>query len=366
MSVFDSRLDFLRQKMTDKNIEVTMVTSPVNIYYLTGFYSDPHERFMALVIDNRNDSNLLFVPALEVNAAEEASHIRPIITVSDSEDPYTILQNKLGEEVVSFGVEKKSVNLFQYDRLAECFPRAEFIDIEQWIMSQRLKKTPDDIKIVMRAIEIIEEVLHRGMKKFAPGMTELALTAELEYEMKVLGADRPAFSTTVLSGTRSALPHGSPGQRQIEHGDFLLIDMGVFMKGYCSDITRTFLVGEGTEQQVNIYETVLEANRKAIAAAKTGAAIGEVDRAARSHIEACGYGRFFTHRVGHGLGLEVHEAPSIHSDNDLTIEPGLLFTIEPGIYIPDIGGVRIEDDVYIGDDGQVEVLTSYPKDLQRL
>lgn len=365
-SLYKTRLDFLRQKMTDEHVSVAMVTSPVNIYYLTGFYSDPHERFMALVIDNQNDSLALYVPALEINAAEAASHIRPIIAISDSENPYAMLQEKLGSHTCSFGVEKKSVTLFQGDRLADRFPNAEFIDIEDWIMSQRLKKTPDDIVRVRHAVDMIEDVLRRGIEKFHPGMTELELTAELEYQMKVLGAERLAFATTVLSGKRSALPHGSPGPRKIERGDFLLIDMGVFIDGYCSDMTRTFIIGEGTDKQVDIYNTVLEANRKAIAAVKTGIPLGDVDRAARHHIEASGYGAYFTHRVGHGLGLEAHEAPSIHGGNTSPIEPGLLFTIEPGIYIPEIGGVRIEDDVYIGPDGGVEVLTTFPKELQRL
>lgn len=364
--VYESRLDVLRKKMDDACLDVAMITSPVNIYYLTGFYSDPHERFMALVIDKRSDRRSLFVPSLDVNAAEETAHVRPIIAVSDSEDPYEKLRREIGSDVNAFGVEKQNVSLAQYENLANQFPVAAFIDVEAWIMAGRLKKTPADIAHVRRAVHVIEEVLHRGIDKFVPGVTELELTAELEYQMKVLGADRPAFSTTVLSGKRSALPHGSPGKRKIEHGDFLLIDTGVFVDGFCSDITRTFIIGEGTENQVRIYEAVLEANRRAINAVKTGVPIGDIDRAARDHIEACGYGQYFNHRVGHGLGLEIHEAPSIHEENDLIIEPGLLFTIEPGIYIPEFGGVRIEDDVYVGADGQVEVLTSFPKELRIL
>ncbi|AQS54640.1 M24 family metallopeptidase [Novibacillus thermophilus] len=360
---YQSRLKSLRHKMAEDNVDVAMITSPVNVYYFTGFYTDPHERFLALVIDNRGDQISLFVPELEERAAKDVVDTCTLISVPDGENPYTLLQQTIRPGVRAFGIEKKNVSLFQYEQLAERFPQAAFTDVEAWITSQRMIKTADEIARVQRAVDVIEDVLRRGIEAFSPGMTELELTAELEYHMKVLGAERPAFSTTVLSGQRSSLPHGTPGERKIERGDFLLIDMGVFVDGYCSDITRTFVVGEGTEKQTDMYDTVLKANREAIAAVKSGTPIGNADRAARDYIAARGYGPFFTHRVGHGFGLEAHEAPSLHSDNDLVVTPGLLLTIEPGIYIPEIGGVRIEDDVYVGADGQVQVLTSYPKEL---
>jgi len=345
---------------------VALVTSPTNIYYYTGFLSDPHERFFALLIDNREEKIALFVPALDLDAAKAVSHVRSMIPVEDSQNPYELLEQEIGSAPASFGLEKKAFHLFQYEQLHERFPQAHYLEIDSFIEAERLIKTDDDIRGVQRAVEAIEEVLRRGSEKVAAGMTELELTAELEYQMRALGTDGPAFSTIVLSGERAALPHGMPGTKKIENGDFVLIDMGVIIDGYCSDITRTFLIGEGTEQQMEMYETVLQAVQKAIDAVKVGDPIGSVDRAARKHIEDRGYGQYFNNRVGHGLGLEVHEAPSVHGENQLKICPGLLFTIEPGIYIPGVTGVRIEDDVYVNKDGQVEILTSYPKQLQRL
>lgn len=342
-----------------------MVTSPANIFYLTGFLSNPYERFMGLVVDCRKDQFSLFIPALDFDEAKKMSYVRSNVPIDDSENPYEKLADKIGLSPHFFGVEKNLLTLFQYEQLKQYFPQARFKDIEGFITLERLKKSSEEIRIIHQAVEMVENVLERGIKNFKVGMTELELTAELEYQMRVLGADGPA-STIVLSGDRSAFPHGRSRTREIVQGDLLLIDTGVFINGYCSDITRTFLIGEGTEEQVKIYETVLKANQEAIDAVKIGDPIGKIDQAARDHIEESGYGNYFTTRVGHGIGLEIHEAPSIHKNNDMRIQPGFVFTIEPGIYIPEIGGVRIEDDVYVTEDGEVEVLTRYPKDLVKL
>ncbi|MEC0301165.1 M24 family metallopeptidase [Peribacillus castrilensis] len=162
-------------------------------------------------------------------------------------------------------------------------------------------------------------------------MTELDLTAEFEYLMRKFDADGPSFSTTVLSGDKSSLPQGSPDRKIINKGDFLLIDMGVIIDGYCSDITRTFVVGEETAKQREIYETVLQLTRSGVNTVKSGIRIGDIDIAARNVIKEAGYGQYFNNRIGHGLGIDVHEEPSIHENNNMITESGLLFTIEPGI-----------------------------------
>jgi Xaa-Pro dipeptidase len=363
---YASRFERLKQHMIDHSLELVMVTSPTNVYYLTGFHSDPYERFMALVIDLKNNLTTLYVPELDAELAQAQSGLQSIIPVSDMDNPYEMLRENIGDQVLSLGVEKQIMSLFQSERLAEIFPKAKFADIESFILSLRLHKSPEDIRIIRRAIELGEKVVQHGVENARPGMTEAELAAELEYQMKIMGAERPAFPALVLSGPRTALPHGMPGQRKMERGDFLIFDLGLFVDGYCSDITRTFILGDGTDEQKRIHETVLQANRKAIDAVKVGNPIGFVDRAAREHITSQGYGSYFTHRVGHGLGLDVHESPSIHSKNELLMQPGMVFTIEPGIYIPGVGGVRIEDNIYIAEDGTVEVLTNYPKELRLL
>ena len=361
---YQQRLTKLQNELIDKHVDVAMITTPANVFYYTGFNSEPHERFMALVADNRTKKFILFVPALDAEAAAEASIVSNIIPISDEEDPFAVLQEKLGKDISHLGIEMKTVSVFQYNQLQTIFPKTAYNDIQPFINLQRLKKSPAEVKYVKKAIDIIEKVMAEGIKKVKVGMTEADFTAELEFLMRKFGADGPSFSTIALAGEKAALPHGTPGDRVIQKGDFLLIDMGVIKDGYCSDITRTFIVGEASEKQKEIYDIVLQSTNAGIDAIKAGVPVKTFDIAARNVIKEKGYDEYFNNRVGHGLGIEVHEEPSIHENNEQIAEAGLMFTIEPGIYIPDWGGVRIEDDVYINEQGEVEVLTTFPKELQ--
>ncbi|WP_047986400.1 M24 family metallopeptidase [Ornithinibacillus californiensis] len=364
---YQNRITTLKNNLNEKGFDVAMITSPANVFYYTGFHSDPHERFMALVIDNRIDDFLLFVPALDKEIAEDESFVKNIISISDEQDPFAILQAKLGENITRFGLEWKVVSMFQHNLLSSIFPNATYGDIQPIIHSQRLNKSRSEIVYLQEAVDIIEKVLAEGIKKVRIGMTEAELVAELEYLMKKFGAAGPSFSTIVLSGEKSALPHGMPGQRHFKQGDFLLIDFGVITSnGYCSDTTRTFIIGEASEKQKEIYDIVLQSNQAGINAVKAGVPLKTFDIAARNVIQQSGYGDYFNNRVGHGLGIEVHEEPSVHQNNEQLADKGLLFTIEPGIYIPNYGGVRIEDEVYINENGGAEVLTSFPRELQLL
>lgn len=367
MSIYTERMKQLLSYLENEKLEAAMITSPTNIYYLTGFYADPHERFMALFLNARDGLVQLFVPSLDLESAtSKAQGVDGITPISDTDNPNQIVKGKLGGVLKQLGVEKKLLSLFHAENLKDIYPDIQFLDVEEYITAMRLVKSKEDIQIVRKAIEVVEKVLQHGVSKVAPGVTELEITAELEYQMKVLGADRPAFSTIVLSGAQSALPHGRPSQKKIRSGELLLFDLGVFVDGYCSDITRTFVIGEATEEQRKMYEAVRLGNEKGIQAVEAGKPIGLVDQAARAHIESEGLGEYFIHRVGHGLGLDIHEAPSIHSKNEMLMQPGFLFTIEPGVYIPGVGGVRIEDDIYIGEDGKAVVLTTFPKELREL
>src|SRR5699024_1092633 len=165
------------------------------------------------------------------------------------------------------------------------------------------------------------------------------------------GVEGMSFSTMALSGTKTASPHGTPGKKSIKKGDLVLFDLGVIHGGYCSDTTRTVAFQSITEEQKNIYETVLKAEQLAIDASKIGVSVGSIDLAARNHIDEMGYGKYFTHRIGHGLGIETHEYPSMHSQNKLKLDKGMCYTIEPGVYVPNTGGVRIEDMIFMTENG---------------
>lgn len=364
MSIYETRLSQIRDWMQDHNVSVTLVTSPPNVLYLTGFDCHPHERFMALCLQADGGSTL-FVPTLEKDEAE-ASGFPHIVTVSDTDNPMDKLREVVGSNHAGLlSIEKQHLTVARFEQLQTVFGQIETKAAEDLLLGMRLRKDQAEVAIMKEAAAIADRCVEVAVGAVAVGKTEAELVSLIESTAKELGAEGMSFSTIVLAGEKSALPHGSPGNRKITEGDFVLFDLGVVFKGYCSDITRTVVVGEPTAKQREIYEAVLAANLAGIEATKPGAAAKTVDRAARAVITERGYGEYFTHRVGHGLGIEVHEFPSMHGENDQEMVPGMVFTIEPGIYVPEVGGVRIEDDVLVTDDG-VEILTQYPKELQVL
>lgn len=356
----NERIRNLYAYMDQLQLDVIIITLPKHVYYLTGFSSEPHERILGLIL-SKGDEPFLLVPALDLEAAKEACPNMRIYTHTDTENAYEVLKRCLGRAVHRLGVEKSHLTVNRYEALSDALGPKQYVDVEAPLREMRAIKSPDEIARLKNAARLVEEVLRKGLKHVAPGVMEQDIAAELEYTMKKAGVS-PAFATTVLSGEKSALPHGATGNRKIRSGDLLLFDMGVAADGYLSDITRTFAVENVDAKLKEIYETVLEANEQAIASVRPGAVLADVDRAARQRIEQQGYGAYFTHRVGHGLGIEVHEYPSVHGDNQDVLRAGMVITIEPGIYLPGIGGVRIEDDVLVTPTG-VELLTMFPKHL---
>lgn len=355
-------LTSLEQQMTEEGLDALLVTDPKHVYYLTGFASDPHERFLGLLL-KRGEEPTLIVPALDAEAAQAASSVTKILTHSDTDNPYNLIKEFFGgSKLATLGLEKEHFTVARFELLTSAVPAQQFKDIGPLLRSMRAKKTPDEIQRLKHAVELIEEALRRVLTHVKSGVTEIDLVAELEYLMKKVGAAGPSFDTMVLSGSNTALPHGVPGNRIIVPGDFLMFDIGVYADGYASDITRTFAIESVDDKLVTIYNTVLAANEAGIAAANPGAPYGSVDKAARDVIEEAGFGEYFLHRVGHGLGMDVHEYPSLHGQNDDIIEIGNVFTVEPGIYVPGLAGVRIEDDLIITAEG-AETLTTFPKEL---
>lgn len=366
MNIYETRRQALIKGLQAKAVGQAFIFAPANVFYYTGFLSEPHERFMALYVNAKTGDEHLFVPALDFDAAKQAADMAQIHPISDNEVPFEIVKAKLGEMSGTLGIESKVLNYYNYQQFAKTFPKIDFADILDIISAQRMKKTREEIDQIMVPIQLIEKVLAEGIKKVERGMTEIELTAELEFLMRKFGADGPSFSTIVLSGEKAALPHGVPGTKKIVNGELLLIDFGVIKDGYCSDITRTFAVGDVPQHHKDLYNIVLEANNTGIQTAQAGVPLKEIDIKSRAVIEVAGYGKYYNNRVGHGLGIEVHEEPSVHGANEMLTKEGMVFTIEPGIYIPGETGIRIEDNVFINEKGEAEVLTSFPKDLQTL
>ncbi|CAM3445062.1 aminopeptidase P family protein [Brevibacillus invocatus] len=359
--MFTARIQKLHTFLLEQELDAVLITSPKHVYYLTGFFTDPHERFLGLVIPAQGEPSLI-VPALDREAAVAASIVQSIYTHTDIQNPYEVLKQTLPADTKALGLEKSHMTLERFEAMSEVVAASRFVDVEQPLREMRLIKSEDEIARMKHAIQLVEDALREGLKKVKPGVTEMEILAELEFQMKRLGAEGPSFSTMVLAGEKSALPHGKPGNRAVQEGELLLFDLGVEVNGYVSDITRTFAVGEINDQLREIYETVWAANEAAIAEIRPGVTFAHLDKTARGVIEAKGYGEYFMHRLGHGLGMDVHEYPSVHSENQEVLRAGMVFTIEPGIYVPGVGGVRIEDNVLVTETG-VEVLTQFPKQL---
>ena len=231
------------------------------------------------------------------------------------------------------------------------------------LIGQRSVKDRNEITAIRQAIAIQQKAYRRALKQVTAGMTEQQVVAVLEYEMRNLGADGPSFATVVAAGANSSLPHAIPGSDKVKRGGIVLIDWGARYRGYCSDMTRVIAVGRMPAKIKAIYEVVLDAQEAGINAVKPGASLSDVDAAARRVIERAGYGREFRHSLGHGVGLDIHEEPVLSKSVKGALVPGHVITIEPGVYVPGLGGVRIEDDVLVTARGR-DVLTDLPKSLK--
>lgn len=357
----NERIGKLHALLEAEQLDVVFITLPKLVYYFTGFYTDPHERFLALVCP-RGEEPFLVVPELDREKAAQSSGVTRIVSHLDTDNPYEVLKRHLNGSICRIGIQEEHLNVSRYKALLEVTGAKEAVHVEQKLAQIRVIKSSAEVAVIKRAVHCIEEALRTTLPFVKPGVTEMEIVAELEYRMKRLGAEGPSFDTMVLAGAKSGLPHGVPGTDVVREGELLLFDAGVFVDGYASDLTRTFAVGDVGDKCREIYDIVLQANQSMIEAVRPGVTFGSLDHAARSVIEGKGYGEYFITRAGHGFGLEIHEYPSIHGKNTDLLRPGMVITAEPGIYIAGLGGVRIEDDVLVTEAG-AEVLTAFPKEL---
>ncbi|EKN65090.1 X-Pro dipeptidase [Neobacillus bataviensis LMG 21833] len=361
----NQRLLKLQTWMKENGIEVSFLTSTENVFYLSGYYTDPHERLLALAVFQEEEP-FLVCPAMEVPDAKRSSWGHDIIGYSDIENPWEMILttiNKRINGVSKVAIEKEHMNVERYEHLTQLFPKASFVSAEEKLRLLRMIKDAKELKTIEEACALADYAVEFGASEIKEGKTELEVLNALEYALKQKGVTEMSFSTMVLTGANAASPHGNPGETKIRKGDLVLFDLGVVVDRYCSDITRTVAYGDINDKQKEIYDTVLKAQLAAIEASKPGVTAAEVDLTARRIIAETGYGDYFPHRLGHGLGIGVHEYPSMTETNQLVIEEGMVYTIEPGIYVPDVAGVRIEDDIYITADG-AKILTKFPKELQ--
>ena len=358
----NQKLTELSSWLRENGLDAAFLTSTENVFYCSGFYSDPHERLLALAVFPDAEP-FLICPGMEKEDAKNSGWTGEILGYSDVENPWEMAGqavSKRGITVKNLAVEKEHLNVERFEKINELFHTPSLTAAEEKLRLMRMVKSEDEMKKIREACRLADFAVEIGSSEIKEGRTEMEILAKIEYELKKAGVSQMSFSTMVLTGTNAASPHGNPGDTAIKKGDLVLFDLGVVFEGYCSDITRTIAYGSLNGKQQEIFDTVLRAEEAAAAAVKPGVSCADIDRIARSLIADKGYGEYFPHRLGHGLGISVHEYPSLTETNPLLLQEGMVFTIEPGIYVPGTAGVRIEDDVYVTADG-AEILTKFPK-----
>ncbi|WP_457752066.1 M24 family metallopeptidase [Thermococcus sp.] len=355
------RLNKLISLMNERNFDGALISPGTNLYYLTGLTVHEVGERLTLLIVNANGKYRLLAPSLYENAVRNF----PVTFWRDGENPYDKLAWILAEFHLSDG-RLLIEDTMHADWLINVMRLGlfEFYPLSSLVRELRMRKDRGEIEMMRHAAKAADRVFDEILSWDLVGMRERELALKIELALREL-SDGISFEPIVASGKNGANPHHEPGDRRLRKGDMVILDYGAKWRGYCSDITRTIALGGPNERLVEIYEVVKEAQEKAYRAAREGILAKEVDQAARETIARAGYGEYFTHRTGHGLGLDVHEEPYIGPDGTTVLENGMTFTIEPGIYVPGLGGVRIEDDVVIHD-GNGKRLTRAERELIRL
>ncbi len=338
------------QKLAERLDEPLLVTHPTNVFYLTGFESSNS----ALVVEPARVR--LFT---DFRYREAASRVEGVELVESERNITRGLATTLAGQRIGF--EAEQLTYARWQTLSD--GGVDLVPTRGVVEALRAVKDEDEIARIARAAEIATRALERLLEQTWSGRTERELANELERLMREEGADDVAFRSIVAAGTNGALPHAHPGAQRIEAGMLVTIDWGAKFDGYCSDCTRTFAVGAIDDDLRRIYDVCRTTQSESLSAVEPGRTGVDVDAVAREHIAAAGYGDAFGHGLGHGLGLEVHEAPTLRPESEDTLAVGNIVTVEPGIYVPGLGGVRIEDLVVVREDGP-QILTSFPKDLR--
>jgi Xaa-Pro aminopeptidase len=355
MDYFAARRDRLRKLLNKVGVETLLVTSYSNVTYLTGFTGDD-----SFLLITRSDQVLLSDARYTTQLEEECPgldlHIRAA-RESMLEGAVNLCQQA---KISRLGIEGDSMTVGYHQRLATKARKVELVTTTGLVEQLRMIKDKEEIAEIRRAVAIAEKAFAVVRAALRPEQTEKEIADSLEHQMRQFGGRGASFTPIVGVGDRSALPHYRPGKQRIADGDFVLIDWGAIGRLYMSDLTRTLVTGKIPPKLQRIYGVVLKAQLQAIEAIRPGKTCEEIDTAARGVIEKAGFGKQFGHGLGHGLGLQIHEAPRFAEKQATKLEPGMVMTVEPGIYLPGFGGVRIEDDVLVTRSG-CEVLTSVPK-----
>lgn len=348
------KLRRLRDQFDEQNIDAILITNPVNRRYITNFTGSS-----GVALITKTEQYLITDFRYIEQAKKQAENFTIIRHERDIEDEINRLLDKLN--VSRLGFEEEYITYAKYRKYDNLFS-VQLMPVNNLIESIRLIKTDEEINIIKKAAKIADLAFEHILKYIKPGITEIDVATELEYFMRKQGASSSSFDIIVASGWRSALPHGVASTKVIEEGELVTLDFGAIYDGYVSDITRTIAVGKISDELTKIYHIVKEAQQKGLDGIKPKMTGKEADALTRDYIEEQGYGEFFGHSTGHGIGLEVHEGPALSPRSETILEKNMVVTVEPGIYVPNVGGCRIEDDIVITEHGN-ERLTYSTKEL---
>jgi len=352
------RIDALREIINENKLDGLIITKQQNWQYLSGFSGTN-----AVLLITGEDNYLITDFRYLAQAAEEVTGFHIV-------KPFAVIEDTLVEKVTELGLkrlgfEDDSISYHVYSSYRGKLTDVELVPLHQAVETVRQVKDTAEISALRKAAEIADAAFDDVLKLIKPGVRESEIALEIECFMRRKGAQKPAFDLIVASGPRAALPHGVATDKTFAAGELVIIDFGAVYAGYHSDMTRTVVLGQPDRRQRDIYELVLRAQERAIEAIKPGVKCSAVDLKARDMITVEGYGANFGHGLGHGVGLEIHEKPGFTPKDDTVLEPGMVLTVEPGIYLNSWGGVRIEDLVLVTADGY-EILSKSPKQLIRL
>jgi Xaa-Pro aminopeptidase len=352
------RVEKIRDQFDQLRVDAFVVTFLPHLRYVSGFSGSN-----GLAIITRTGMRLVTDGRYAQQIRKETKGWTITITQDDLFD--AVKKLSVFRDGMRIGFDGNALSFAQYQHVKKLFPKVKFLPRANTIERIAAVKDANEIARIRKAVEITDTVFKEILPLLKPGVSESDIAAEISYRQKKHGAEGDGFETIVASGLRSALPHGRASMKKLARGEFITLDFGCVYEGYHSDLTRTVALGKLSAEAKKMYQVVSDAQRRAIDAARSGMKAKELDSVARTHIKSKGYEKYFRHGLGHGLGLQIHEPPRVSFNSTATLKVGNVITIEPGIYIPSLGGVRIEDDIVIGD-GRSEILNRAPKHLMIL
>jgi len=356
----DARLAALRQRLRDDEAAAVLITVPSNLKYLTGFEDVIDEGIHGACLVSA-DTARFYTDRRYAEAAAAAAEGTPWELTVEREDLYVEVCNDLHERGVESLLVESSMPYGRFAFISEQF-RGAVRATDQYVAEIRLTKEPEEVERIAQAAAIADASFAQVIQLIRPGVAEREIALELEFLMRRAGSEELPFSIIVAGGPNSARPHAIPGERPFARGDLVVIDFGARFGGYCSDMTRTVCVGNASKEQRRLYDAVLAANEAGLGAVRSGVPCAEADAAARDVLERAGLAEYFTHGLGHGVGLDVHELPTVNRRSHESLRAGAVVTVEPGVYVSGVGGVRIEDLVVVTETGY-RLLTHAPKQL---